>query len=165
MGFASTVFFHGGSICSVRISILLSLLPVVIIGLGAKHIFDCPKQPMVPMYLLVGGVACLCLQICPIFYCRPSDGSPILPCRILNSLLLLFCSIWFITGSVFVYMAYQPNYESRHSVEYCERILYQVAFWITNAIYISIPLLLLCHCCKTCWENRSQNLCSISTLC
>ncbi|XP_049338154.1 transmembrane protein 272-like [Astyanax mexicanus] len=124
---------------------------------GAKHLFDCPKQLMVPMYLLVGGVACLCLQIFPFFYCSQSDGIAVLPCRILNFLLLLFCPIWFIIGSVFVYTAYQPDYESRHSAEYCERIIYQVAFWITNAIYVSTAFALLCYCCKTCCESRAQN--------
>ncbi|KAL7880269.1 hypothetical protein SRHO_G00025230 [Serrasalmus rhombeus] len=164
MGLAYNILIAGGSICSVRMSILLSLLPVVITGLGAKHLYDCPKQPMVPMYLLVGGVACLSLQIFPIFYCRQSDGKIILICRILNFLILIFCPIWFITGSVFVYTAYQPNYESRWSAEYCEKILYEVAFWITNAIYVMIPPLLLYLCYKIWCENRVPKKCCISTV-
>ncbi|KAL6490667.1 hypothetical protein MHYP_G00010120 [Metynnis hypsauchen] len=163
MGFAN-VLIAGGSICSVRMSIILSLLPVVITGLGARHLYDCPKQPMVPVYLLVGGVACLCLQIFPIFYCRQSDGKISLICRIFNFLLLIFCPIWLITGSVFVYTAYQPNYKSRWSAEYCERILYEIAFWITTAIYVMIPPLLLYLCYTTCCENRVPKKCCISTV-
>ncbi|XP_066536422.1 transmembrane protein 272-like [Hoplias malabaricus] len=164
MGFISTILFAGGSICSVRISILISLLPIVFGGLGAKHLYDCPKQPIVPVYLLVGGVACLSLQIFPIIYCSQSDGKIILPCRILNFLLLVFCPLWFITGSIFVYMAYEPNYESRSSAEFCERILYQVAFWITNIIYISIPLMLLCHGFRMYFVNRTKKEFCLSTV-
>ncbi|KAG9274310.1 hypothetical protein AMEX_G11219 [Astyanax mexicanus] len=166
MGLAGNVLFYGGTVCSARARLLISLMPVVITGLGAKHLFDCPKQPLVPMYLLVGGVACLCLQIFPFFYCSQSDSIVVLPCRILNFLLLLFCPIWFIIGSVFVYTAYQPDYKSRHSAEYCERILYQVAFWLTNIIYVSVLVFFFVRCGIKCCEIRARKRqCSVNTVC
>ncbi|KAB5579317.1 hypothetical protein PHYPO_G00193690 [Pangasianodon hypophthalmus] len=167
MVFVSDIIFVFSSIFTGRIRILLSLLPIVIIGLGAKHIYDCPKQPMVPVYLLVGGSVCLMIQILPFLYCSQSNGQPFLLCQILKMLLLIFCPIWLLTGSIFVYMAYEPNYDFRLSADYCERTVYKFAFWITNAIYLAILIALLVLCCswlqKFC-NKRAQKQCHIRTV-
>ncbi|XP_053361302.1 transmembrane protein 272-like isoform X2 [Clarias gariepinus] len=165
MVFFSNVIFACSSFYTGRIGILLSLLPTVMIGLGAKHIYDCPKQPMVPVYLLVGGLVCLIIQILPYVLCHQSDGEPSPLCRILKALLLAFCPIWLLTGSVFIYEAYEPKYDFRLSSDYCERIIYKFAFWITNAIYLTILITLLRFGCsqllKLCTKRRK---CHISTV-
>ncbi|KAL2079624.1 hypothetical protein ACEWY4_025368 [Coilia grayii] len=137
------ILFVGGSMISGRIRILLSLIPVVMLGLGARHFHECPKEPMVPIYLVVGGSASLTLQLLPFFYCHNPPGTPSIPCRILNFLLYVFCFVWLIVGSVFVYRAYLPDFESRHSAQYCERILYLVTLWFTTGIYIYIILFIM----------------------
>ncbi|KAK3568059.1 hypothetical protein QTP86_029256, partial [Hemibagrus guttatus] len=133
----------------------------------AKHIHDCPKQPMVPVYLLVGGIVCLIIQILPCFFCCQSNGQPGLLCRILKNLLLFFCPIWLVTGTVFVYMAYEPKYEFHLSADYCERTVYKFAFWITNAIYVFILVLLLGYCCswsQKLYNRRAKKKCHIMTI-
>ncbi|XP_026990317.1 uncharacterized protein LOC113635222 isoform X2 [Tachysurus fulvidraco] len=166
MVFVSDAVFVCSSIFTGRLRILLSLLPTVIIGLGARHIHDCPKQPMVPVYLLVGGTVCLIIQILPYLCCCQSNGQPGLLCRILEKLLQFFCLIWLVIGSVFVYMAYEPKYEFRLSADYCEKTVYKIAFWITNAIYVFILLVLLGHCCS--WLHklykRRKTQCHIKTI-
>lgn len=51
-----------------------------------------------------------------------------------------------VPGSIFVYTAYEPTYEFRLSDNYCERIVYKIAFWFTNAIYLVILIVLLGLC-------------------
>lgn len=53
---------------------------------------------MVPVYLLVGGLACLIMQLLPWLICNQSNGQPYLLCRILKTLLHIFCPIWLLTG-------------------------------------------------------------------
>ncbi|KAF7706340.1 hypothetical protein HF521_019594 [Silurus meridionalis] len=118
MAFVSGTIFVCSSIFTGRIGILLSLLPTVITGLGARHIHDCPKQPMIPVYLLVGGIVCLILQILPYLHCFQPNGQPILLCKIFKMLLLVFCPIWLLTGTIFIYMAYEPKYEFHLSADY-----------------------------------------------
>lgn len=72
-----------------------------------------------------------------------------------------------IPGSVFVYLAYEPNYDFRLSADYCERTVYKFAFWITNAIYIAILMALLGLCCSQLYKlcnKRAQKNCVIRTV-
>ncbi|XP_062372233.1 transmembrane protein 272-like [Sardina pilchardus] len=142
------ILFVGGSMISGRIRILISLIPIVITGLGARHFHECPKEPMVPIFLVVGGSASVTLQLLPFFYCRGPKDVPNMFCRICNFVLYIFCFVWLIIGSVFVYRAYLPDLESRNSEEYCERILYLVTLWFTTGIYIFIVLFIIYMSCK-----------------
>ncbi|XP_063043285.1 transmembrane protein 272-like isoform X2 [Engraulis encrasicolus] len=115
-------------------------------GLGARHFHECPKEPMLTIYLVVGGAASLVLQLLPFLYCHTTSGKPNIVCRICNFVLYLFCFVWLIIGSVFVYRAYLPNFESSQSPEYCERTLYMVTFLFTTGIYINILIGIIGRC-------------------
>ncbi|KAM7366309.1 hypothetical protein PAMP_015759 [Pampus punctatissimus] len=114
-------------------------------GQGAVYLYDCPRQPYIPIYLLVKGVFSLLPSVVirqtttdnPGMY-RGSAG-----------------------GNVWIYSIYEPNYNKTSMDPYCDKALYLFAFWSTNLTYILILLgpvvILVCACCGftclMCCEN------------
>ncbi|XP_048885846.1 zgc:103586 isoform X2 [Brienomyrus brachyistius] len=140
----------GGSSCIGYMGILPGLLPLSTIALGSMHINDCPKQPYIPIYLLVFGLVGLLLQV-QYFLCKcctqcnnPVVESLSTACRVL---LCLFAVCWLITGSVWIYSIFPPNYESPRKPDYCEKTMYLFAFWTHNAIYVFTVLFLIYSTC------------------
>ncbi|XP_061565552.1 transmembrane protein 272-like [Cololabis saira] len=130
--------------------IICCILPIAQIAIGAVYLHDCPRQPYIPIYLIVFGVLGVLNAVLPIL--------PNTLCMALNSLmsLLLFC--WFIAGNVWIYSIYQPNYDKNTtSVDpYCDKTLYLFSFWTTTLVYIllglSVPIAIcacLCACCNS----------------
>ncbi|XP_062373275.1 uncharacterized protein LOC134060558 isoform X2 [Sardina pilchardus] len=104
------------------------------------HLHDCPKEPMVPISLIVGSTFVMVIQLVVLCGCIQLCVIPVL-------LILIFLFCWLIAGSVFIYRAFQPNYESRRSQEYCEKTLYQAAFWCTNIAWVSMGVLGISKMC------------------
>ncbi|KAG9274309.1 calpain-5-like isoform X1 [Astyanax mexicanus] len=56
------------------------------------------------------------------------------------------------TGSMWIYSIYPPNYNSTLPGEpYCNKTLYQFAFWTTTVGYIVIAVLLVLGCSSFLW--------------
>ena len=58
-------------------------------------------------------------------------------------LVQFFVLVWFICGNVWVYRNYEPNYEEPENADYCKKMLYLFAFWVTNSHYIIFALLFI----------------------
>ncbi|XP_061565549.1 transmembrane protein 272-like [Cololabis saira] len=140
--------------------IICCILPIAQIAIGAVYLHDCPRQPYIPIYLIVLGVFGVLLAGLPCLPCtqQPRDGpatSPTNPCMALNSLMSLFLFCWFIAGNVWIYSIYQPNYDKNTtSVDpYCDKTLYLFSFWTTTLVYIllglSVPIA-ICACLCAC---------------
>nr|XP_023688227.1 uncharacterized protein LOC111854478 isoform X4 [Paramormyrops kingsleyae] len=143
-------FYVGGSSWKGYMNILPALLPLSMIALGSLHINDCPKQPYIPIYLLVFGVVGILLQVQYFLgkFCTQCQN-PVAEwlstgCRLL---LCLFAVCWLITGSVWVYSIFPPNYESPRKPDYCEKTMYLFAFWSNNAIYVFTVLMIIYSAC------------------
>uniref|UniRef100_A0A3P8SDT0 Si:dkey-19b23.12 n=1 Tax=Amphiprion percula TaxID=161767 RepID=A0A3P8SDT0_AMPPE len=133
--------------------VLLCVMPIVQIAIGAVYLHDCPRQHYIPIYLIVLGVFSLVLALLSCLPCAqdPNDGtsSPLsYVFTAWNSLVSLFLLCWFITGSVWIYSIYQPNYDEAITEvhPYCNRRLYLFAFWTTTVAYILLALLLVVGC-------------------
>ena len=57
-------------------------------------------------------------------------------------------SPFYVTGSVFGYRAFKPDFESHHSPEYCEKILCEAAFWCTNLPWVAVVLFRTAALCQ-----------------
>lgn len=113
-------------------------LPIAEVSIGAVFLYDCPKQPYIPIYLLVSGVFTLVLDVvawCPCL--------KILKCvcalYVWYLLVGLFLFCWFIAGSVWIYSVYPPDYTG---TDYCDKTLYLFAFWTTTVVYILLAIAL-----------------------
>ena len=103
---------------------------------------------MIPIYLIVLGVALLVYTWCLNCRCRSYNWDQEEE-QSVNPLLLgmhLFISAWSICGLVWIYRNYEPNYDYPESADYCNKTLYLFAFWLSNAYLIisGTGLLLMC---------------------
>ncbi|KAL1274420.1 hypothetical protein QQF64_027234 [Cirrhinus molitorella] len=145
--------------------LIVTALPIAQVSIGAIYLHDCPKQPYIPIYLLVSGVFALVLGLLSCLPCtqEPEDGtqSPLSSlCTAWNSLVSLFLFCWFIAGNVWIYSIYQPNYYNI-GPDYCNKILYLFAFWTTTLVYILLGITFLGGCCMLiclCLCGRSGNV-------
>ncbi|XP_063043251.1 DNA ligase 1-like isoform X2 [Engraulis encrasicolus] len=121
----------------------MCVAPLTLLIVGSVYVHDCPTAPFIPIYLIVAsGVflfwlvmqMCLCAQffLCVLLILGGLQVGEIV------ALSIIFA--WLITGSVYIYGAYQPDFESRSSPEYCDRVLYETAFWCTTLIWLAALL-------------------------
>ncbi|MEQ2314307.1 hypothetical protein AMECASPLE_010727 [Ameca splendens] len=133
---------------------VLCIMPIVQIAIGAVYLDECPVQNKIPIYLIVTGVFGVVLNLLTCLPCTqdPKDGSRTMLSQSFttwNSLVSTFLFCWFITGNVWIYSVYQPNY-SKNATDvssYCNKTLYLFAFWTTTLVYILLGLFVLTGFC------------------
>ncbi|XP_076245405.1 uncharacterized protein LOC143185955 isoform X2 [Calliopsis andreniformis] len=117
--------------CAILIGLTI-VVPVAMIVIGGIYLNDCPQGEYIPIYLLVGGAIAIFKQLLHLLRKvgqRPEDQSPML------TLINCFIFGWFITGSMWVYKEYEPNYDPALG-KYCNKTLYLFAFWLITSMYI-----------------------------
>ncbi|XP_033182608.1 transmembrane protein 272-like [Anabas testudineus] len=131
-------------------------LPIAQVAIGSVYLHDCPRQYLIPIYLIVGGVFGLVLSVLSCLPCTQetnndsTNSSPLSRISVIwNSLTSFFLFCWFIAGNVWIYSIYEPNYnKNTTNVDpYCNKTLYLFAFWSTTLVYILLGLFFLCGFC------------------
>ncbi|XP_059140905.1 uncharacterized protein LOC131928791 [Physella acuta] len=126
--------------CSFCLGFYLSV-PIPMIVIGALYKDDCPIEPMIPTYLLLTGSLGLLTSLLSLVQ---GEGKRMSTVDVLLHLSQLFSLI---AGSIIVYRVYDDvTYDSANSKEYCHKILYLFAFWLTTCSYIVLGLCCLCGC-------------------
>ncbi|XP_055053876.2 transmembrane protein 272 [Misgurnus anguillicaudatus] len=139
--------------CLVLSKLLCMAIPIAQIAIGSVYLNDCPKQNYIPIYVLVCGVFGVVLGLLACLPCARDTnegGHPILSllCSVWNGLVCTFLFCWLISGSVWIYSIYPPNYNQTMTADlYCNKTLYLFAFWTTTVGYILLALFLLIGCC------------------
>ncbi|KAK2170298.1 hypothetical protein LSH36_3g07017 [Paralvinella palmiformis] len=134
--------------CTICIGLVLAI-PVSMIAMGSCYLHDCPREPYIPIYLIVAGVFGVLKNLSNItqrvknkqsdqdednIKTNPFDGA--LSCFLLG---------WFIAGNVWIYRVYNDyNPDDVTSPDYCNPIMYVYAFWITTSVYIMAALSCCC---------------------
>ncbi|KAM9827538.1 transmembrane protein 272-like [Neosynchiropus ocellatus] len=133
--------------------VVLCIMPIAQISIGAVHLNDCPREHHIPIYLIVVGVFGLILALLACLPCaQPTDDNSNrvnLICKTWNSLISFFLFCWFIAGNVWIYTIYKPNFNKNttHIDPYCDKTLYQFAFWTTTLVYTLLAFFLFISCC------------------
>lgn len=138
--------------CTIACSITI-VIPVAMIVVGSVYFHDCPAEPYIPIFLIVGGSFSVFKYLIGVLSRlrraeTGSDQDP-QPTHPVQSLITFFLCGWFITGCVWVYRIYWPKTEEQHedSSEYCNRVVYIFAFWLITTAYIFLGLFTSCICC------------------
>ncbi|XP_030055269.1 transmembrane protein 272 [Microcaecilia unicolor] len=141
-------------------------LPLSMAFTGMKFMEDCPVQPLIPLYLLVGGVVgsfkvILLLydstrmrQLLSKSVVIDDDDDDEYPWRLnahkyyIHLTLSLFLSIWFILGNYWVFSVYPPNFipPFHQPQDYCDKTLYIFALGVLVLSHVVLFLVLLCSC-------------------
>ncbi|XP_067828281.1 transmembrane protein 272-like [Heptranchias perlo] len=136
---------------SVCMKIMTSILAIASITIGTIYLDSCTKQYLIPIYLIVSGSFTLFFVMISLVSCTPNDENDYVRVhkigRIWKRLLSLFSLVWFITGNVWIYCIYEPDYIDKASPNYCDKTLYLFAFWTTTVSYILLGIALCLGCC------------------
>jgi len=147
--------------CTVACSITV-VIPVCMIIIGSLHVNDCPIEPNIPLFLIVGGSFSVLKYILNLGSVgknrrqrqRTQDGQPPPPPPTHPGQYLINCFLcaWFITGCVWVYRVYPPVLEDTQVGDpnysrYCHVLVYNFAFWLITSAYIFLGLFTSCICC------------------
>jgi len=146
--------------CSISV-----LIPVAMISVGSLYIDECPAEPYVPVFLVIGGAASLFKYLIGVSKIRRSDLQEAAAAAVegrerqpiqsdgriesIQSLISCFLCGWFISGCVWVYRIYKPlmDFEYREYSNYCNRTVYTFAFWLITTAYIFLGFFTSCICC------------------
>ncbi|KAM4722330.1 transmembrane protein 272-like [Rhinophrynus dorsalis] len=113
------------------------------IVIGSIHVDNCPREPKIPIYLIVAGaVHVVAFSLMPLKKVAEKAA------YFIEGLLGLFSFCWFIAGSVWVFSIYPENPRA------CNDMVYKFAFGILIFEYVFIALVIaivcLCTCCLGC---------------
>ncbi|XP_032219946.1 transmembrane protein 272 isoform X2 [Nematostella vectensis] len=147
--------FAGTIGCTVALSLLMAL-PMAMVIMGAKYKDECPVEPFIPIYLIVGGSFGMLKTI--IVLCQRArshdddldmDEDQSMSSKFIDGVLNLFLFTWFIAGNIWVYSKYKPNPipPVTDPLNYCNPTLYMFAFWVITASYILMGSICFCICC------------------
>ena len=124
---------------------------------------DCPKEPNIPIYLLVGGCFGL-LKIMSMLWRQMKqrqlekleentdqyreDLQATNSSRVSDNILSVFLVVWFAFGNYWVFHIYRPEFDQPllDPRNWCERSAYMFAFVQIIACYCLLALA-LCICC------------------
>ncbi|XP_046329119.1 transmembrane protein 272-like isoform X1 [Haliotis rufescens] len=145
--------------------VILLALPLVMTTIGVNYLHDCPREPKLPIYLVVGG----CFGILKLIFLLwkqvrrhkevtdlHDDEDLVTMTRMTNIALNIFLTIWFVFGHYWVVGIWKPHFSAplHEPRNWCERTVFLFSFWqlvichIIIALMIAIGLMLLC--CYTC---------------
>ncbi|XP_067661511.1 transmembrane protein 272-like isoform X1 [Haliotis asinina] len=160
--FCNSLFF------TVLIVVLL-IIPTAMVSAGVKYLSDCPVQPKIPVYLMVGG----CFGILKLvgmwwrnvqirryesmdaFYDAHDNDAAFAShtFKLMDAMLSAFLLGWQITGTYWVFTIYEPNYKPllHEPSNWCEKTVFMIAFIQILGCYgllcLGILVLLLVAAC------------------
>ncbi|KAL3188447.1 hypothetical protein MRX96_003423 [Rhipicephalus microplus] len=112
---------------------------------GALTIHECPRQPMVPVLLLLGGLLALVNGVANLvarsgrLYPTEDERQEL---GAATALLNVALFVVFIAGCVYVYGSLWPSWE-RASGDYCSPTAFYFSFWLHTGLFIFLGLLLV----------------------
>ncbi|XP_062571713.1 uncharacterized protein LOC134233733 [Saccostrea cucullata] len=121
---------------------LLLALPVTMIIIGVKYLEECPREPKIPIYLLVGGcfgglklLMLLCKQARKL---RDDDDDTIRDdselmtlTKVTHACLTLFLCIWFVFGNFWLFRLGIPKFTAplHEPKNWCDRMVFNFTLW------------------------------------
>ncbi|XP_026319232.1 uncharacterized protein LOC113229765 [Hyposmocoma kahamanoa] len=126
----------------------LSTLPVIMLIMGVQYIRDCPAEPRIPVYMVVGGAAGgagICWLLWAQLASRSSNSSASVPERVLAYTLVVFLMGWFAFGNLWTLEIMWPDYAPTlfEPNQWCHRTLYVFALTQLGVVWGLLLLLLL----------------------
>ena len=138
---------------------------------GVKYLHECPKEPKIPIYLLVGGCFGLLKLVCLLwktvrsrryerldeFYDTEDDNGDVImsrSSRFTDILLSLFLLIWFLIGNYWTLKIWKPHYKQllHEPSNWCDKTVYLFAVGQIATSYVLLFLMIslfaliyLCH--------------------
>jgi hypothetical protein len=132
---------------------------------GSSYQHECPREPRIPIYLLVGGAFGLIQIVILLWQQKKSrdynyvgddgggdlddddfdDGVMTRSCRFTCYVLTAFLAVWFVLGNVWVLGVWQPNFsQPLHDPQnWCHRVVFFFSFYQLLVVYGLLGFVLL----------------------
>ncbi|XP_041359727.1 transmembrane protein 272-like isoform X2 [Gigantopelta aegis] len=162
---------------TICVTILIGItmaVPVGMVSCGIKYLSECPKQPKIPVYLMVGG----CLGTIKIigmlwrniqirryesmdafFDAHDNDtASGTNTFKFMDGVLSTFLFGWQITGSYWVFSIWEPHYKQllHEPSNWCDQTVYMFSVIQILSCYAAMCLGLVVLCClASCYKYTS----------
>uniref|UniRef100_T1IPP4 Uncharacterized protein n=1 Tax=Strigamia maritima TaxID=126957 RepID=T1IPP4_STRMM len=120
------------------------IFPCIMLLIGLIYVHSCPAEKSIPVYLIVGGLMVIVsIAMTTVLECvyDGEDAPPVL--KFMTYAVHVFNLIWFITGSVWTYKAFKPEYDNEKAPNYCSIYMYTFSFTYFTVVYVLTGLLLL----------------------
>ncbi|XP_073981831.1 uncharacterized protein isoform X2 [Rhodnius prolixus] len=149
--------------------ICLTALPLIMFIIGIQFVRDCPKEPHIPVYMIVGGIFGTFKMIWVVWRQvksrrferrRDRSGPPqdplSTPSKVVDILLTAFLLVWFVLGNVWILGIYWPEFEPTlfEPNRWCQKTLYVfslvhlfILYTVIGAIIFVMLCLLICQIC------------------
>ena len=140
--------------------LVIIVIPLSMIAIGFVYINECPAEPCIPIFLIIGGLFSFVKYIIGIVRIvekndRDENENAPKPHQV-QYIINGFLSAWCIAGTLWVNMIYQPifdsyedTFDSEHKTSelHCSKVVYTFAFCIIAANYIFLFFVMPCSCC------------------
>ncbi|XP_011645508.1 uncharacterized protein LOC105432403 [Pogonomyrmex barbatus] len=133
----------------------LSTVPILMFIFGVQFIKDCPKEPYIPVYMLIGGVLGAVRMFWALYsqiYSRrpeilsvPAARPHISPMKLLSITLSCFLVAWFVLGHYWILHIMWPEYElSLYAPnKWCHKTLYIFSLVHLCVVYAVLFVILI----------------------
>ncbi|KAL8590778.1 hypothetical protein ACOMHN_060354 [Nucella lapillus] len=145
------------------VMVILLAMPISMIAVGSSYEHECPREPRIPIYLLVGGSFGTIHLIILLWQQKKSrdynyladdncdddddfdDGVMSRSCRFTCHGLSAFLLVWFVLGNVWVLGVWQPNFQQplHDPQNWCHRVVFFFSFYQLLAVYSMAGMVLL----------------------
>lgn len=140
--------------------------------LGSTHRSDCPLEPRVPIYLLVGGSFGLIKVFLMLWNQKKHSNDACVDddddgetddavvrrtTKFTEFILCVFLSVWFIMGNVWFYKIWKPNFEQplHEPSNWCHMTVFRYTFYhlvtcygLIALVVITTSCFIIYYCCK-----------------
>ncbi|XP_015123736.1 uncharacterized protein LOC107045850 [Diachasma alloeum] len=132
--------------------VCLSTVPLLMLIMGLQYIKDCPKEPHIPVYMIVGGTLGSVRMFWALYSqirsrrlentITPHENSNISPMQLVSITLTVFLSGWFALGNYWILRIKWPEYTSTmfEPDRWCHKTLYVFAIVHLGIVYAAIGM-------------------------
>ncbi|XP_035828784.1 uncharacterized protein LOC101849502 [Aplysia californica] len=155
--------------------LILLALPLVMTTIGVNYLHECPREPKLPIYLVVGG----CFGILKLLFLLwkqirrhrddvldlHDDEDLLTMTRMTNMALNVFLSVWFVFGHYWLIRIWEPHFEAplHEPRNWCDRTVFTFTFWQLVICHVILGILILvamvlycCYICIKCGPNSGN---------
>ncbi|GFN79457.1 TBC1 domain family member 2b [Plakobranchus ocellatus] len=169
-----SLFIIGGTWPVTVFTLVLLALPLVMTAIGVNYLRECPREPKLPIYLVVGGSFGI-LKLVFLLWKQirrhrddvidlHDDDDLLTMTRMTNMALNVFLSVWFVFGHYWLVRIWKPHFEAplHEPRNWCDRTVFLFTFWqlvichIILGVVVLITIALYCaYVCIKCFASSS----------
>ncbi|KAK3795095.1 hypothetical protein RRG08_028297 [Elysia crispata] len=169
-----SLFILGGTWPVTVFTLVLLALPLVMTAIGVNYLRECPREPKLPIYLVVGGSFGI-LKLVFLLWKQirrhrddvidlHDDDDLLTMTRMTNMALNVFLSVWFVFGHYWLVRIWKPHFEAplHEPRNWCDRTVFFFTFWqlvichiILGVVLVTTIVLYCVYVCIKCVGSSS----------